>query len=302
VVRLGRFAAALSVAILAPGLRGEAVRAQSLQHLTVQTFALSADTAAPRVDVPFALIVTLRVRERVARIDNLELPLLAELELLGDERRLQSDSHGTVYRETIAVVAHHGGTLDIGSALLQAIDARDKRAKQYATNRLRLVVTGAPANAGASGDVAGDVLWTALRVFLWFFGVACAVAVAVLLFRRRREPPVAATIEPPAEPEPPVRLRSERDELLDALSVLRAEPTRASAIAVRALVWRMLGADEGATLADVLQRTTAAPAATHQALRALERAAFTYDGDVPAAVADARAALERCVNLSGNLT
>jgi hypothetical protein len=192
--------------------------------------------------------------------------------------------------------------LDIGSALLQAIDARDNRAKQYATNRLRLVVTGAPANVGPSGDIAGDVLWTALRVFLWLSGLACAVAVAVLLFRRRRKPPVAAKIEPPAEPQPPVRLRSERDELLDALSVLRAEPTRATAIAVRVLVWRMLGADEGATLADVLLRTTSAPAATHQALRALERAAFTYDADVPPAVADARAALERCVNLSGNLT
>ena len=42
--------------------------------------------------MPFHLIVTLRVRERVTRIDNLELPLLAELELLGDERETQSGS------------------------------------------------------------------------------------------------------------------------------------------------------------------------------------------------------------------
>jgi hypothetical protein len=301
-VRLGRFAAALSVAILASGLRGEAVRAQSLQQLTVQSFALSADTAGPRVDVPFALIVTLRVRERVTRIDNLELPLLAELELLGDERRLQSDSHGTVYRETIAVVAHRGGTLDIGSALLQAIDARDHRAKQYATNRLRLVVSGTPANFAPSGDSVRDVLLAALRVFLWLAGLACAVVVLVLIFRRRRQPPVAVPAEPTPELQPPIHARSTRDELFDALSVLRAEPTRASAIAVRALVWGIVGADEGATLADVLQRTIAAPDATHQVLRTLERAAFTYDADVPAAVAAACAALEHCLGQSGSFT
>ena len=301
-VRLGRFAAALSVAVLAAAVRGEAVRAQSLQQLTVRSFALSADTAAPRVDVPFTLIVTLRVRERVARIDNLELPLLAELELLGDERRLQSDSNGTVYRETIAVVAHRGGTLDIGSALLQAIDARDHRAKQYATNRLRLVVSGTAATFAPSGDTVRDVWLTALRVLLWFVGIACAVFVLVLLFRRRREPPVTLRAAVYAEPQPPIRIRSTRAELLDALSVLRVEPTRANAIAVRTLVWRLVGADEGTTLADALQRTAAAPETTHRLLRALERAAFTYDADVPAAVAGACAALERCAEHGGSLT
>ncbi|MBV8531094.1 MAG: hypothetical protein JO104_07225, partial [Candidatus Eremiobacteraeota bacterium] len=60
-----------------------AANAQSLPRLTVESFVLSADTPAPRVDVPFHLILTLRVRERITLIENLNLPMLAELELLG---------------------------------------------------------------------------------------------------------------------------------------------------------------------------------------------------------------------------
>jgi hypothetical protein len=109
-------------------------QAQTLQRLTVQSFALSADTTRPRIDVPFQLIVTLRVRERVTQIENIELPILAELELLGDERQTATDPQGTQYRETITVVAHHAGGIAIGPATLQAIDARDGKPKQWYTN------------------------------------------------------------------------------------------------------------------------------------------------------------------------
>jgi hypothetical protein len=296
VVRIRRFAAALvALLALAVGLRAPSVHAQALQRLSVQSFALSADTDKPQVDVPFHLIVTLRVRERVTAIANLELPILAELELLGDERRLESGSAGSVYRETIAVVAHHGGTISIGPAVLQAVDARDRRAKQYTTNGLTLNVNGANPIPAAPGENAlAGALQLALRVVLWIGGVTCAIVIVVLVFRRRPAVQPSPTASPqPAPPLPVVKPRSQRDELRDALTVLRAEKTRRTAVRVRAVVWRMAGASEGETLADVLDRPEATDPAMRELLRSLERAAFTYDADLANAIDAACATLER---------
>ncbi len=85
------------------------------------------------------------MRERVAQITNLNLPLLADVELLGDERQTLSGRDGTQYREAITVVAHHAGSLAIAPATLQAIDARDGKPKQWYTNGLTLYVGGVSA-------------------------------------------------------------------------------------------------------------------------------------------------------------
>ncbi len=260
--------------------------AQTLQRLTVLSFALSADTDRPQIEVPFHLIVVLHVRERVTAIDDLELPILAELELLGDERSLQSGPSGTEYRETIAVVAHRGGTIQIGPAVLQAVDARDRRAKQYSTNGLTLNVSGAnPAPLPESENELEGVARVAFRFVLLAAGFACAIVVVALIFRRRPvapKPAPATPSQPAAAPIP--RARSQRDELREALTVLRAERTRTTAVRVRELVWRMTGASEGETLADVLQRPEAASPPMRELLRSLERAAFTYDDDLVAAI------------------
>lgn len=262
-----------------------------MQRLTVLSFAFAADTNAPSAGVPFHLIVTLHVRERVSRIDDLELPMLAQLELLGDERQLQSGPDGTRYRETIAVVAHQAGTLVIGPAVLQAIDPRDRRAKQYATNGLVLHVAGpAPSIQGVERETASLTVG-ALRIVLWAAGIVCVAVLVVVLLRRRPAPPAVAVETAAAPPQPAPR--SARDELVDALAVLRAEASRASAVRVRALVWGLLGAEEGETLGDVLRRPAASSPPVAGVLRALERAAFTYETDLPAALSDARAALER---------
>lgn len=292
-VRIGRIAAALvALVTLATVAGARAVRAQALQRLTVQSFTLSADTDRPEVGVPFHLIVTLRVRERVTEIDNLELPMLAELELLGDERRLERGPSGTVYRETIAVAAHHAGLVTIGAATLQAIDARDRRAKQYSSNGLQLNVRGgSAAPISADEDAAGRLALVAFRLMLWIGGALCAVVLIVLVFRRRSAPSPVAAPPPLAQPEQPVRARSQREELQDALVVLRAERYRVTAVRVRALVWRMVGASEGETLADALQRP--ATPAMKELLQALERAAFTYEEDLSAAIEAACTILER---------
>ena len=82
---------------------------------------------------------------------------------------------------------------------------------------------------------------------------------------------------------------------LDALAVLHAERTRAAAVRVRTIVWGSLGATEGATLSDVLTRSQATQPVVRGLLIALERAAFTYDADVSAAIDAASNALQNYI-------
>jgi len=288
-VRLRRLIAALTlVAAAMPANAG----AQALQRLTVQSFTLASDTARPHVDVPFHIIVTLRVRENIASIGNLELPLLASLELLGDEREVSSSPNGSTYRETITVAAHAAGTLAIAGAVLQAIDARDGRAKQYSTNGLSVTVVGVPSSGLVNVPSGTSWVWAWVWVLFWILIVAAIVAIVVAIARRsavadiRTAPPIVD--EAPAMP--PLTVH---DQLNDALLVLRADPTRLTAIAVRGAVWRLIGADEGETLSAVLRLAPASSEPMRGLLIALERAAFTYDADLANAIADACNALER---------
>lgn len=284
--------AALAVASVA--LFSGTAAAQALQKLTVQSFSLSSDTPDPKVEVPFHLIVRVHVRERVASIDNLVLPILAELELRGDVRQVRSSPSGTDYTETISVVAHHTGRIEIAPATLQAIDARDGRAKEYSSNPLAIDVGGGSLDPLAGAERFGrSALQRFVSIALWAGGIICVVALAALIFYHRpvrtAMPPVQA---PAPAPPPSMPQRSRRDQLSDALIVLRAERSRSAAVRVRAAVWRMIGASDGETLADVLQRPDASDARTRFLLRSLERAAFTYDADLAPAIDDACANLE----------
>jgi hypothetical protein len=266
---------------------------QALERLTVQSFALATDTARPRVDVPFHLIVTLRVRERIDRVANLELPMLADLELLGDERQTVSSPRGSQYRETITVVSHSTGAIAVAPATLQAIDARDGKPKQWYTNGLTLQIVGGAGPGVRPQVLLGPALFT-LRVLLWIAGLGCIAIVLALLFRRRRASIAVVSAPAPAAPLPV--LRSPREQLADALLVLRTERTRSAAVRVRRAVWGILGANDGETLGDVLRRRESADATMRQLLVALERSAFTYDHDLRAAIEDACSALERQID------
>jgi hypothetical protein len=285
VARLAALAALLAV-LAAPA----AARAQSLQRLTVTQFTFSASTYAPALEVPFHLIITVHVKERISDLNYLDLPVLAQLELLGDERRLASSAQGTTYTETIEAVAHHTGTITIAPATLDAVDPRDNKAKQYSSNTLVLHVTGGALKPFANPvpDLA-RVQHALARLFLTLVTVAALVAVVVLFFRRapRRPGPQPAYLPPP------VPVRDPRDRLRDALATLRVEQTRATAMKVRALVRAMVGAGEKETLGDVLRRPLAAEPGMRDLLVALERATFTYESDLRAAIDVAIARLER---------
>jgi hypothetical protein len=293
-------AAALAGALLA--LLPSVSSAAPLQRLTVTAFSLSADTAKPQIEVPFHLIVTLHVREAVAQIDNINLPVLVDVELYGDERRTQAGPGGTDYRETITVVAHHTGKIVLAPVTLQCIDARDGKAKQYSTNPLTLDVVGgaleAPGvQAPSLQDAAANVSAFFRSIGAWIAGFAVIVLLIVLLARRPPAPlPVAASVAVPVAhvpaPSPPP-VRSIRDRMQDALTVLRADPTRATAVRVRSAVWESIGASPGETLTDVLRRPASNEERMSNLLRALERAAFTYDDDLGRAIDGACQALER---------
>ncbi len=250
----------------------------------------------PQQEIPFHLVVRLHVRERVDTITNLELPILAELELLGDERTVGTNAAGTEYEETITVVAHRLGEITIAPATLQAIDARDGHAKEYYTNGMILHVQQAATQPLQQGESAAlsALQWTG-RIALWMGGLACVAALLTLVFMRGPAASTTAYRTPPLSPPPPIAARSERDRMRDALTVLQAERSRAAAFAVRAAIWQTVGASEGETLDDVLRRPAASDPRMAQLLRRLERAAFTYDDDLQAAITDARTALERCI-------
>lgn len=253
-------------------------QAERLQRLTVQRFTLTGDTARPIVEHPFHLVITIRVAQRVSELRNVVLPVLPGLEILGDEVQTSHPAQGTQYRETLAVLAHGSGDLHIGSAYIDAIDARDGAGKRYFSNALTLTVT------GPTGEIASALRqrgpWLAILVrwittILGLTGIGILVLVFVAARRRRPMPiqqPVSTTmLLPPARPiDPNAAIR-------EALATLRASQTRVHALALRAQLRARLGIAVGATLADALSRRTAREPRARAALVAVEAAAFVHD-------------------------
>jgi hypothetical protein len=270
---------------------GGPIDAQSLQRLTVTQLTLSADTATPKIEIPFHLIVTAHVRERISELDNLDLPILAELELLGSERTTVASRGGTTYRETITVVAHHSGAITIAPVTLDATDARNGRNFRYSSNALTLHVQGPGTAIVAASDAwqgLRALLGAVLRLALILVGVAGIILLIAVLIRRRPLPAPVVTLAPPV----PV-VRDPGAQLREALGELERDRTRAGAMRARHIVRRMVGATDAETLADVLRRPLASDLQLRDLLRALERAGFTHNADLTAAIAAAIAQLER---------
>jgi hypothetical protein len=270
-----RFSLALVLTLLA-ALCAHA-QAQQLARLHVLSFTLTTDTPHPKIEVPFNVTLTIRLRENVTgTLDNVILPAFSGAEELGDERVLSSGPSGTIYRETLRLVAHASGPLVVGSAYLDAIDARDGKPKRFISNDLHLQVEGAPLL-----DFWGPVraIFGALVELVL---IAAAIFVVVTLFRRRRVPvavrapePVPQPVAVPASPEELLRLR---------LEDLRSRRDRASVLQVRAALWNTIGAHDGETLADVLRRPKAQDSRTQSLLLHVERAAFIEDARLSGAI------------------
>ncbi len=209
-------------------------------------------------------------------VRNLQLPLLAELELLGDARSITATPNGTLYREVITVAGHRAGAVTIPAATFDAVDARDGKAKEYATNALALRIVGAAVPAR---------VWMLFAWVLVWLGVTAIVLGAALVALARRRKPVAPQPAPQAEP---AQLPKS---LVEALALLERDPGRMGAFRAREVVRRMVDARDGETLADVMDRARHRDPELLEVLPALERATFTHDGDLPDAVAHALGAL-----------
>jgi len=270
-------------------------RAETLQRLTVTQLLLSADTTQAKVDEPFHLIITAHVREKITSLDNVDLPILAEVEVLGDEHSLSRSNDGTTYREVITVVAHNAGTIALTPVTLDAVDSRTGKPSRFSSNTLTIeVARGGLSSAAPSTVDYGAIFWRIVRVAFYVICGGALLLVIVLLLRRNRRPkpqvmrlPQATPVARPA--------RDPRDIFHDALVTLRAEPTRPTALRVRHVVRAMVGASDTETLADVLRRPLAAETRMRDVLRALERAAFTHESDLHAAIGRAIAAMENLV-------
>jgi hypothetical protein len=256
--------------------------AQSLERVTVTSFSLESDDPTPRVDSRFHLVITLGIAQRIDDVENLQLPDLAALEVLGDERGLSSAPQGSLYREVLTVQAHGSGTITIAPATFDGIDERDGKAKQWSTNSVVIHVVGSPSSAGPA-------LRVLLGRILLATGVGVIVLGALMLPVLRRPPPVIAP--PPPAPEPPP-VGTPRDRLKEALALVRDDRTRAGVMRARAILHAMVGAVHGETLDDVMLRAKRAHPELMEVLPAIERAAFTYDEDFERARALAERVLE----------
>lgn len=264
--------------LLAASLAGGAARAQQLARLHVQSIALSSSTLHPSVDAPFDVTLTIGVRENVSGpFENVILPTFAGADELGDERVFSHGPHGSVYRETLRLVAHSPGPLAIGSAYLDAIDARDGKPKRFISNGLRLYVGAAPLD-----------FWRPVRALLVAVVelalFVAALFVIVTIFRRRRvERPVPAPVpQPLPAPEAPPA----GDDLDAEFDRLHAYRDRVSVLRVRSKLWTSIGAPIGDTLAGALGRVRADDSHTRRLLFAAERAAFIEDTRLSQAIED----------------
>ncbi len=250
-------------------------QAQQLQRLHVRSFTLTSDAGKPELDVPFNVTLTIRVAEDVSRLQNVYLPAFAGPEELGDERQLSHGRRGTVYRETLRLVAHARGPLAIGSAYFDAVDARDGKPKRFVSNDLQLF-------AGASPALDA---WRPLRPIAWALAAmfaALALAAGVLrIIARQPARPRPLRVEPVVS-EPPQQPTS----LDAALEQLRVRRDREAVLRVRSTLWHIAGAKEGQTLGDVLLRPEATDDGLCRLLIAVERAAFIEERRMNEAIDD----------------
>ncbi len=287
---LARVAFSPVVAAFCALLSMQSVQAQSLPRLNVERFTFSAQPASPSIGRAFRLRIELVVRGYVRRIDNVTLPILSQLALRGDERTMTHLRGATIYRETLTVRANRTGNIDLAPATLDAVDARTGQAEQYSSNPLRIVVRGgrlqpfatAESAVGRLAPIFARIAFIAVGALTILF--ALALLAAFLLLRRRRPQENAPIPGPiPIELEP-IQERTRTERLRDAAIVLRAEPTRHVVRSVRVDVRSLVGASARETLADVLARLSDLDRDLAPLLRALERAAFTSDEDLPSAI------------------
>jgi hypothetical protein len=244
-----------------------ALPAIALRTLHVDALSMRADKTALQVGDVFHLAIHVRVRERVAALDELVIPDVGSMQILGDERHVTNSPAGTDVVETLTIEARQPGTFTINGAYLDAIDAQTRKPSRFSANPVRIVV-------GGTTFRVWHVYWDGVRAIVLLMlagtGVLVVVALGVTLARlRRTPPPIAVAPAMPVAPPPP---RTWRDAVADALRTYHTAPSHDALMRLRAALFGAAGVSAGATLRDALAATSdrGLPAA----LIAAERTAF----------------------------
>ena len=270
----------LAFAFLYIGL-ASASHAELLQRLHVLGFTVTSDTSRPRVNVPFHVTLTVHVREHITQLQYVSLPTFSGFENLGDRRSLTHvPGDGSIYRETLTLVAHNPGPIAIGSAYLDAVDLRDSKTKRFISNDLILNVTGTELQTTRAR------LRAVLLAILALLLLAAAIFALSRIFLRRRTLAVSRDHAPqpvgPSQHAPLIGLD-------EALANLRTRRDRPSVLRVREALWSIVGANQGETLGDILRREPARSDGLRRILVAVEHAAFVHDTHLQQAIENALA-------------
>ena len=257
-----------------------AAGAQSYPTLHVDALSMRADKARVDVGETFHLAIHVRVRERVRALDELVIPGVGTMHVLGDERHVTAGPHATDVTETLTLEAVDPGRFTFTPAYLDAIDATTHKPSRFSANPVTVIVAGKGAVPVDSGS-----LWISLRTAVaWLLGIVVLFAVALWLgarwLRASARAAAPAYAVPAMQAAPAAPPRTPRDDVADALRTYRTAPAAESLLRLRGALHRAAGASPGATLRDTLAATS--DAALRSALTAADHAAFG-----PAAARDA---------------
>lgn len=245
-----------------------AAQAQSLRTLHVDVLEMHADRQQLHVGDVFHLAIHAHVREAVQALDELVIPDVGTMQMLGDERRVTHGRGGTDVIETLTLEPTAAGPYTFAGAYLDAIDARTHKPSRFSAPPVRVVVM--------SPVPSPEDFWRLMRrigalALIVLAVIAGAVALAALVrARRRRERPVVQVPRPVTPPPPPPR--SPRDAVAEALRAYRVAPADGALARLRAALLAAAGTNPGATLRDALAATP--DHGLRGALIAAERAAF----------------------------
>lgn len=264
-----RRALALAAALTALWLPVQA-QAQGLRSLHVVALSMRADKTRVAVGETFHLAIHVRVHERVAALDELEVPDVGTMHLLGDERHAFAAPNGTDIVETLTLEPATPGAYTFPAAYFDAIDANTKKPSRFAANPVRVVVTAPVVQILSPRVIAYPLLAIALVALGTLLTALALVALVVFMLRRDRKPVVSAP--PPPPPIPAAPPRTPRDEVADAVRAYRSAPADGALRRLRAALFTAAGVPPGATLRDALANTR--DGALRPALSAAEHAAF----------------------------
>ncbi len=255
--------------------------AQTLERLHVKSFTLSVDKSDVTVGDTLHVVIDAKLAEPVAQLDNVTLPQLYGFDVLGDERSCVGQSgKATECTERIAISPTRAGTLIVGPAMLEALDAGANKPMRYQSNYvpIHVVDTAATPAEDPFAPVFAPILHFLLAALIVVIVAVLAFFLVLFLLARRssNSGKTLPYVPPPVPAGPPVPQVDPEVRFAALVRALDEEPIRMRVLALRAELRARVGAHEKETLADLRARG-AGDARTQHLLEIVERGAFVED-------------------------